>query len=202
MTTRLSRSVTSTALVLFTGSTILLSACSVAPPNSSIAGHPTSSPSPSVVDDDISDDDDFDDDDDDDDDDGGDDDDDDDGGDDDDDDDDPDGDDDVPDELSSPNSSTLVCVSPPASLEDFLAPAFSLAIDEIASVEVDDETYYIAVDLEDSTIAILLTDEDPGDPNFDGELHAANDEARRSSTYEVATSTISSAISARLTECL
>lgn len=85
---------------------------------------------------------------------------------------------------SKPQNQDLRCVPVQPSVDDVVEAGFRLAVDAVAAAQADSgRGFYLAVDLEDSRVAILYTEESPTEPSFSGVLLAVDDIARETSTF-------------------
>ncbi|MDR6868041.1 hypothetical protein J2Y69_002649 [Microbacterium resistens] len=85
---------------------------------------------------------------------------------------------------SLPENASSSCVAVQPVLDDLAAGGFDLGVDEVAGATSDNGGgYFLAVDLEDSRIAVLYTESSPTSPSFSGTLFAVNDVALGASNF-------------------
>ncbi|MEI3844475.1 MULTISPECIES: hypothetical protein [unclassified Microbacterium] len=101
-------------------------------------------------------------------------------------DDDPDLKDDDPDLKDDDRGDALApgCLALPDELEDLLDDGFTVPIDDVAGMASDDGLgYYLAVRLDDASMVILYTDDDPRRTPFTADVYSVDELARSLSTF-------------------
>lgn len=76
------------------------------------------------------------------------------------------------------------CLALPDELEDLLDDGFTVPIDDVAGMASDDGLgYYLAVRLDDASMVVLYTDDDPRRTPFTAEVYSVDELARSLSTF-------------------
>ncbi|MDA4890863.1 hypothetical protein PFZ55_28655 [Streptomyces sp. MS2A] len=76
------------------------------------------------------------------------------------------------------------CLALPDEMEDLLDDGFTVPIDDVAGMASDDGLgYYLAVRLDDASMVVLYTDDDPRRTPFTAEVYSVDELARSLSTF-------------------